>query len=254
MIGRKGNTKPIVIMLLAVSGFLVTGFFFLTSKNPVTPPNNSRVVSDAVREILPIQLVTSGEIPQFAALLKQARDAKDTTVCDSLPTPQPQSFFFDDYTVDAPSITEWKIYCRALVSGTPALCSTIESHIHPNLQEECQYVLENALFSNNGSNDYCMENLGSIFHNDDDVRNCLLNHHLENSTAFNRSLYGCLAIYDDLIDYPRPGSKLTSEHRKCLYDLAVTEKNPKICLLIKDVAPPGYTYTRQNCKIAVNAQ
>lgn len=108
---------------------------FFARSNPTT-------YDESLSDILPTQPVSMGDIPQFVEKLRQARNSRDTSICDSLPKPQQQDFFFDDFSLSSPTGREWATYCKALVKNDPVICKSIQGYGHPNLQRACLTVLE----------------------------------------------------------------------------------------------------------------
>ena len=95
----------------------------------------------SLTDILPLQPSSNGDIPLFVEFLREAKETKDITICESLQEPQEQIFDFDDYSLKSPSFSSWISYCTALVTENPLECPTKTSE-HPNLSQECHYVLE----------------------------------------------------------------------------------------------------------------
>ena len=197
--------------------------------------------NQSLTDILPVQPESRGDIPQFVELLRKAQALKDVGVCNSLPTPKPQQFFFDDYYMSAPSLNQWQMFCTALVNENPTLCQSINGFSHPNLQQECQSVLEKVLSQKNNSYTFCYEQFGSLYTSSDEVRNCFLKYKLDNAPEFHRNLFTCLQKSDE------PVANTGSKRGECLYDLAKISKQSKICDLI-EIPYSAYKYSVSNCK------
>ena len=239
------NYKNIFLVLLLVIVIGGVAVIYLTkNKIPATPKSDSSSSSNfnqSLRDILPSQPESKGDIPQFVELLRNALASKDIGVCNSLPTPQPQQFFFGDYYMNAPSLNQWKMFCTALVNENPTLCQSIDPFSHPNLQQECQLVLEKVLSQKDNSYTFCYEQFGSLYTSSDEVRNCFLKYKLDNAPEFYRNLFVCLQQSDEPVD--QGGSK----RGECLYNLAIASKQSKVCDLI-EIQYPAYKYSVPNCK------
>ena len=95
----------------------------------------------SLKDILPIQPTSNGDIPIFVQLLRDAKETKNISLCDTLPEPQEQRFDFGDYSNTSPNQSSWVSYCRALVTENPLECPTTTSS-HPNLSQECHFILD----------------------------------------------------------------------------------------------------------------
>lgn len=239
----KNYKKFLIFLLMVVIGGVIV--FCLTKiKTPTTSKSETSSrpkYSQSLTDILPSQPESRGDIPQIVELLRKAWDSKDIGVCNSLPTPQSQRFFFDDYYMNAPSLNEWKMFCTALVNGNPTLCQSINRFSHPNLQQECQLVLEKILSPKDNSYTFCYEQFGSLYTSSDEVRNCFLKYKFDSAPEFYRNLFACLQQSDE------PAAQIGSERDKCLYNLAKTSKQSKVCDLI-EIPYSAYKYSVPNCK------
>ncbi len=195
----------------------------------------------SLTDILPSQPESRGDIPQFVELTRKARESKNVEICNSLPTPKPQQFFFGDYYMSAPSLNQWRIFCTALVNEDSTLCQSIDRSSHPNLQQECQLVLEKVLSQKNESYTFCYEQFGSLYTSSDEVRNCFLKYKLDNAPEFYRDLFACLQQSEE------PAAQVGSKRGECLYTLANSSKKSKVCDLI-EISYPAYKYSVPNCK------
>lgn len=194
---------------------------------------------NALKDILPIQPASNGDIPVFVELLRKAQESKDISLCDSLPEPQEQLFDFDDYVLPPPNRIAWINYCQALVTEDPSLCLT-KTHGHPNLSQECHYVLEKILMQKNNSYAFCYEQFGSLYTSSDEVRNCLLKFDLTNAPEFYQKLEACMKLSDDPVYSEGP------ERDICLYDLALESGKEKVCDIIQNPYS-SHTYSVPNC-------
>jgi|JI6StandDraft_1071083.scaffolds.fasta_scaffold19988_4 hypothetical protein len=210
--------------------------------------NSSTKYDDSLSDILPIQPESKGDIPQFVAKLRQAKSSKDTSICNSLPTPQQQDFFFDDYSLSSPSRSEWVNYCTALVKNDPVICKSIQGYGHPNLQQACLTVLEKEVQKNTDYT-YCYEKFGTFYTSSDELSACFQKYQGQLATApdIYRNLNTCLKKSSE------PANYIGSERDKCLYELAVSSKQVKICNII-DTEYAAYKYGRPNCISAVPKQ
>lgn len=219
--------------------------FYLT-KSTIFTTLKSETSSDSkynqsLTDILPSQPESRGDIPKFVELIRKAYKSKDISICNSLTTPQAQRFFFDDYYMNAPSLNEWKMFCTALVNEDPALCQSINKNSHPNLQQECQLMLEKNLSQKNNSYTFCYKQFGDLYTSSDEVRNCFLKYKLDNASEFYRELFNCLQQSNE------PVAQVGSKRGKCLYELAKISKEGKVCNLI-EITYPAYKYSIPNCK------
>jgi hypothetical protein len=139
----------VVIGLLFMN---LTGCHFLAD-DPEIPPASTSVIpqetgksdgnmTDDIRDILPVQPVTSEDILSIIDHMRMAMISGDPEKCDSLPEPDHQVFNFGDYSLAAPSRAEWVAYCIALANNDPELCGKINDNTHPNLRQECTVVME----------------------------------------------------------------------------------------------------------------
>lgn len=236
-----------IVLALGITAWYWFGFkqssnITVTQESPTSRSTDFKL-NQSLSDILPSQPESRGDLPLFVELLRKARASVDVGVCDSLPIPLKQEFFFDDYSVNAPSLSEWKTFCIALVNENPTLCQSINPFSHPNLQQECQLVLEKILSQKNNSYTFCYEQFGSLYTSSDEVRNCFLKYKLDNATEFYRNLFTCLQQSDE-----PPGH---SKRGECLYNLAITTKQSKVCGLI-EIPYPAYTYSVPNCKSALS--
>ncbi len=232
----------IYIFLLVVFGVVVI-VFLTKNKISITSKSDSFLNSSldqSLVDILPIQPESSGDIPQFVGLLRNVLISKDIGICNSLPIPQSQKFFFGDYSMNAPTSNQWKMYCMALVNENPALCQSIDSSSHPNLQQECQHVIEKILSPKDNSYTFCYEQFGSLYISSDEVRNCYLKYKLDNAPEFYRNLFACLQQSDE------PVNQTGSKRGECLYSLAKVSQQSKVCNLI-EIPYPAYKYSVSNC-------
>lgn len=239
--------SKILISILIILVLSIASWYLLAlkqSSNPLssqTPSSAESKFDQSLTDILPSQPESRGDIPKFVELISKARESKDVAVCNSLPTPKPQQFFFDDYYMNAPSLNQWKMFCTALVNENPILCQSIDRFSHPNLQQECQIVLEEVLSQKDNSYTFCYEQFGSLYTSSDEVGNCFLKYKLDNAPVFYRDLFACLQQSDE------PTSQAGSKRGECLYTLANSSKESKVCDLI-EIQYPVYKYSVPNCK------
>jgi hypothetical protein len=207
-----------------------------------TRPSTDVVLLESLKDILPIQPTTSGDIPVFVELLREARRLNDVAICNSFPEPKAQSFFFDDYSLLAPTLTQWQSYCKALVLEDPKLCQSADKGGHISLAGECQYVLGDILYQKNGSYEFCFEQFGNLYTSSDGVRNCFIEHRIviEEMPEFYQELFDCLQRRDQGLYYG-------TEKNKCLYNLAQTTNLSKVCDLIGNTSPV-VEFSSVNCK------
>lgn len=237
--------SKIFISILIVLVFGIASWYLLTLKQSSNLPSSQ---TPMLTDILPSDPELrseipqfQGDIPQFIKLIRKARESKDVRVCNSLPTPKPQNFFFGDYSMNAPSLNQWKTFCTALVNENPTLCQNIDRFSHPNLQLECQLVLKKVLSQKDNSYTFCYEQFGSLYTSSDEVRNCFLKYKLDNALEFYRNLFACLQQSDE------PDAQVGSKRGECLYALANSSKQSKVCDLI-EIQYPAYKYSVPNCK------
>ena len=179
----------ILFLVLLLSGAII---YFSEDKNLAKLIMFVQPILRPYSDILPITYETSGDIPKFVKLLKKARDKGDTNICNSLPVPKEQQFFFDDYYIGAPSQEQWKGYCLALATKDPNYCNQIETHSHPNLQQACKWVLAEILEGGDGSYKFCYEQYPTIYSSADEVRNCLIEYDLSSASDFYKDLLKCV--------------------------------------------------------------
>ncbi len=235
---KKLSYSILVIILLVVG---ISAYFFFKNSRPQTVHSTQPNFDQSLMDILPGQPDSRGDIPQFVELLRKARDSKDVGICNSLPTPQPQRFFFGDYFENAPSLNQWKTFCTALVKEDMVLCNSIDRFSHPNLQAECQQVLEKVLSPKNNSYTFCYEQLGGLYTSSDGVRNCLSKYKLDSAPEFYRNLFACLQQSNEIV------AQIGSKRDECLYDLAKTSKQTKVCDIIQ-IPYSTWKYSVPNCK------
>lgn len=227
----------ISIIILAVFASGLTAWYFLDFKQS----NKIADKKESPSDILPIQPESRGDIPDFVNFLQRAQKEKNAEICNSLPEPQSQKFFFGDYYINSPSLKGWKLYCMALVNENPALCQDIDATSHPNLRQECKAALEKIIFQKNDSYAFCYEKFGSLYTSSDEVKNCFLKYKLDAAPEFYRSLFSCLQQSNE------PISQIGSKRSECLYDLAKISKQDKLCNLIK-IPYPAFKFSTPNCK------
>lgn len=193
--------------------------------------------------------VNAADIPDFAQKLADAYCHPRLEACQRLPESEPYTFDFGDHSVNAPSRTQWLRYCQALVAADPTQCEGIDRFSEPNLQQSCEYFFQQLAEKNNDSPAFCLEQIDIVYHSADEVGNCLLGWmgplygHLTVQQCMAASPMGQLTQFDlDLsccLRLPRP-STLTAgqpDQQECLYQLAQTSRNDKVCRLIADPYP-----------------
>lgn len=207
--------------------------------------SNSTKLDNSLTDILPVEPEGKGDIPDFVAKLRQAKGTKDISICNSLPDPQHQDFFFGDYSLSSPPRSEWVGYCTALVKNDPVLCKSITGYSHPNLQEDCLEILEKEA-QRNADYTFCYNKFGSLYTSSDELRNCFLVYkkQLASAPAFYQSLNVCLQKSQ------APANSIGSKRDGCLFSLALSSKNQKVCNII-DTPYSAYKYGRPNCITAL---
>jgi hypothetical protein len=210
--------------------------------NSVQPGYTAMKHDASLNDILPVQPEGSGDIPKLVGILREALKTKNKSICDSIPEPQVQKYWFDDYSDYAPSQKQWKMYCLALVTENPKSCDQIGG-AYPNLGEECQVVLEMKMKQKNNNPSFCFTQYQNLYSSADEVANCYSEYYYKNveMSLFDTELYACFRAKTTLVD------SIGSEQDKCLYELAVKTNQKKICDLIRT---PYYTYqfSGNNCR------
>ena len=194
----------------------------------------------------PVQVAN---IPDLAQELSEAYCHPSQQACSQLPEPEPYTFDEGDYTISAPTRAQWLSYCQALVAADPSLCESIDASSEPNLRESCENFFADLADRNDDSPAFCLAQIGTVYHSADEVGNCLslwvtpLYGHLTTAqclaaspqspvTQFDLDLYCCMTL-------PRP-STLTAgqpDQEQCLYQLAQTSMDQRVCLMIEDPYP-----------------
>ncbi|WP_048097449.1 hypothetical protein [Candidatus Nitrosopumilus salaria] len=131
----------IIFGLIVLSLSIIFGVLFISENKIRIGVNEPTYELDPnQKDILPILPTTRAGIPEYVELLREAKETKDISICQTLPDPQKRYNVFD-YVENTPTKEQWIVYCKTLVNDNPSQCDTIPiEHTNPKLHYECKSV------------------------------------------------------------------------------------------------------------------
>jgi len=144
--------KILIIIAIVLVSLFFFGLFIIGSLLDLHSGEPTYEFDETQKDILPILPTTKAGIPQFVKLLREAKETKDVSICNSLPESQ-KWYAISDYMILAPTQEQWSKYCEVLVNDDPLLCEKIpaltlqnnmgnyvERGTEPHLYSECKKV------------------------------------------------------------------------------------------------------------------